>query len=446
MKERWVEVAPDAVKKQEQKYETWLSGKNISFISPEAEKAYNYRVNLIKDAVQMEKLPDRVPVCPSPGFFPMQYGGITPYEGHYDYEKLAKAWRKYCDDFSPDAYNSPVGIVPGKVLDLLDYKLYQWPGHGVSEDRTYQFVEGEYMKAGEYQDFIDDPTGFFLYVYFPRVFGSMKPLEKLPLLPPIHELPLITPGVIPFGIPEVQTALRNLTEAGTEALNWANIVKKLNEEIMGRGYPAYSGGFSKAPFDAIGDTLRGTTGIMIDMFRHPDELIEACERMIPFMIKMGINASRANGHPLIFMPLHKGADGFMSDDQFNRFYWPTLRKVIIGLINEGIVPMLFAEGSYNTRLELITDLPKGKTIWWFDRADMEKAKETVGKVACIAGNIPLSLLCTGTPGEVKDYCKDLIDTAKQDGGFILSTGAGMDGTKPENVEAMIEFSKEYGVY
>jgi len=376
MKERWVEVAPDAVKKQKQKYDTWLSGKNISFISPEAEKTYKYRVRLIKDAIQMEKLPDRVPVCPSPGFFPMQYGGITPYEGHYDYEKLAKAWRKYYDDFSPDAYKSPGSIVPGKVLDMLDYKLYQWPGHGIPEDRTYQFVEGEYMKAEEYQDFIDDPTGFFLNVYFPRVFGSLKSLEKLPLLPPIHELPLVIPGVIPFGIPEVQTAFRTLTEAGTEALIWANIIKKLNEDIMGRGYPSYSGGSSKAPFDAIGDSLRGTSGIMIDMFRHPDELIEACERMTPFMIKMGINTSRANGHPLIFMPLHKGADGFMSDDQFNKFYWPTLRKVIIGLINEGTVPMLFAEGSYNTRLELITDLPKGKTIWWFDRSDMAKAKET----------------------------------------------------------------------
>ena len=56
------------------------------------------------------------------------------------------------------------------------------------------------------------------------------------------------------------------------------------------------------------------------------------------------------------------------------------------------------------------------------------------------------MLCTGTSDEVRDYCRSLIDTAKMDGGFILSTGAGMDGTKTENVEVMIEFSKEYGVY
>ena len=35
------------------------------------------------------------------------------------------------------------------------------------------------------------------------------------------------------------------------------------------------------------------------------------------------------------------------------------------------------------------DLPKGKTIWLFDQTDMARAKETIGQVACIQGNVPL---------------------------------------------------------
>jgi uroporphyrinogen-III decarboxylase len=136
----------------------------------------------------------------------------------------------------------------------------------------------------------------------------------------------------------------------------------------------------------------------------------------------------------------------MSEEQFQKFYWPTLRKVIIGLVNEGMVPQLFVEGGYNQRLEVISDVPKGKVVWWFDLTDMARAKKTVGRVACIAGNVPLSLLCTATPDEVKAYCKELIDVAGQDGGFIFSTGAGMQGAKAENVSAMIEFSKDYGIY
>ena len=214
---------------------------------------------------------------------------------------------------------------------------------------------------------------------------------------------------------------------------------------MGNGFPSFSGGFTKAPFDVIGDSLRGTTGVMLDMFRHPDELKEACERLVPMMVKSGAAACRANKHLMPFIPLHKGADNFMSDDMFRSFYWPTLRKVIIGLINEGMVPLLFAEGSYNDRLEIITDIPRGKVVWWFDQTDMKRAKETVGQVACIAGNVPLDLLCTGTPDQVRDYCRQLVDTVGTDGGFIFSTGAGMQGSKTVNVKAMMASVAETGL-
>jgi uroporphyrinogen-III decarboxylase len=108
-----------------------------------------------------------------------------------------------------------------------------------------------------------------------------------------------------------------------------------------------------------------------------------------------------------------------------------------------MVPQLFAEGSYSERLEVISDVPKGKVVWWFDRTDMKKVKETVGRVACVAGNMPLDLLCAGTPEEVKTYCKELIDVAGEGGGFIFSTGAGMQGSRAENVKGMMEFAKEY---
>jgi len=249
--------------------------------------------------------------------------------------------------------------------------------------------------------------------------------------------------MIPFGIPEVQSALKKLMEAGDEMVKWMGAVRSINQKVMGTGFPSFSGGFTKAPFDVIGDTLRGTVEVLMDMYRRPDEILEACERITPFMIKAGVAACKASGHIMPFIPLHKGGDGFMSNEQFRTFYWPTLRKLIIGLVNEGIVPQLFAEGKYNQRLEIICDVPKGKTVWWFDATDMVRAKETVGQVACIAGNVPVSLLATGTPDDVRVYCKSLMDVAGKDGGFLFSTGAGMQGSKIENVKAMIDFAKEY---
>lgn len=443
MKERFIEISADADQKQNQRFDTWLSGEGIPFTDDNAAADYRERVTLIKDAIQLKKPPSRIPICPSAGFFPVQYAGVSMYDAMYDYEILTRAWEKYCHDFTPDAYNPPTTVVPGKPLEILDFQLCKWPGQGVSKQQEYQYVEKEYMKADEYQDLIDDPTGYFMSTYFPRIFGSLKPLEKMPLFPPVNEIPCIPPALIPFGTEEIQRAFQSLMEAGQETIRWITVVRRLNGSIMGKGYPAFSGGFTKAPFDVIGDTLRGTTGIMLDIYRHPDELIEACERITPFMIKSGVASCKATGHIMPFIPLHKGADGFMSDDQFRTFYWPTLRKLIIGLVNEGCVPQLFAEGGYNQRLETICDVPKGKTVWWFDLTDMERAKKTVGQAACIAGNVPLSLLCTASPDDVKAYCKNLMDVAGRDGGFIFSTGAGMQGAKTENVKAMIDFAKRY---
>jgi hypothetical protein len=444
MKERFVEVTSESDKKQEERFATWISGEGIPFVDKAAETAYRDRVTLLKDALQRRKKPLRVPICPSWGFFPMEYAGVTNQDAMYDYGALRKAWETFHRDFEPDAYNAPSTIVPGKVLDLLDVKLYQWPGHGVAKEREYQFVEGEYMKRGEYQDLIDDPTAFFLNVYFPRIFGSLKPFETIPLLPPVNEIPLFAPMAMPFGMEGLKGAMDVLSTAGEEGLRWRGAVRDIGSHIMGRGCPAFSGGMTKAPFDVIGDSLRGTRGIMLDMFRHPDELKEACDRLTPIMVKAGVAGCRATGHIMPFIPLHKGADTFMSQEQFRTFYWPSLRKLAVGLINEGMVPQLFAEGAYNDRLDIISDLPKGKALWWFDRTDMKRAKETVGRTSCIAGNFPLDLLCTGTKEQVISSCRELIEVAAEDGGFIFSTGAGMQGSKPENVRAMMETARKYG--
>jgi uroporphyrinogen-III decarboxylase len=219
---------------------------------------------------------------------------------------------------------------------------------------------------------------------------------------------------------------------------------KWNMETTSMGHNAFLAGFTKAPFDVVGDTLRGTRGIMMDMYRCPDKLLEAMDRLVPLMIKMGVGAAKMNGKPLVFMPLHKGADGFLSDAQFQKFYWPTFRKVMMGLIEEGCIPFPAAEGSWTTRMDTFQDLPKGKTFWMIDNSDMVKVKKTLGKVACLAGNVQSDLLVLGTPQQVKDNVKQLIDTCAPGGGYIVSNGAFFDQAKAENVKAMVEFGKEYG--
>lgn len=444
MEANWQKLSPE--EKAERRFAAWLSPEGVQFASPEAEAAYKARVTRIIDAIQLKKTPDRVPVVPHVGFYPAYYSGFTAQEVMYDADKAVAAWTKCVLDFEPDVRFSVNATLPGRVLELLDYRLYDWPGHGVSPNHGYQYIEDQYMRAEDYDSFIQDPTDFWMRTYLPRIMGALQPFTALSPLTNIVELPMTPSNVARFGLPEVQTALEKLVEAGREALKWQRKLAEGDRKLEEAGFPRGSRGFSKAPFDVIGDTLRGTREVMLDMFRRPAKLLEAIERVTPMMIRLGASGPATGGSPIVMMPLHKGADGFMSDAQFKTFYWPSLRQVIMGLIDEGLVPELFAEGRYGTRLEVIRDLPKGKTIWHFDQTDMARAKEVLGDVACIKGNVPLTLMQTGTPEAVTAYCKQLIATAGKGGGFILATGAGIEQGKAENLRAMIQCAKEYGVY
>ncbi|HOQ99380.1 MAG TPA: uroporphyrinogen decarboxylase family protein [Anaerolineae bacterium] len=422
------------------------AGNDLQFQSPEAKKAYRERILRIKDAIEMRRLPDRVPVTVFPSMFPWINAGMTVQEAMYDYGKAAAAFKQFVLDFEPDVHWGAAQVGPGKLFETLDYKLYSWPGHGVAPEHCFQCNEGEYMKADEYDALIQDPSGFFSHVYLPRVFGALGGLPMLPFLPGIQEIYGVAFNFIPFGLPPVQATFQALFEAGAEALKWAGAIGGVNGELATLGFPTLIAGFSKAPFDVIGDTLRGTKGIMLDMYRQPDKLLEAMEALVPLMIKLGVSSVQVTGNPLVFVPLHKGADGFISDEQFKKFYWPTLKQVLLGLIEGGCIPLPAAEGGYSTRLEVVQDLPRGKTVWMIDLTDMARVKETLGRNACLLGNVPSALLNVGTPQDVRGFAKRLIETVGKDGGFILSNGSFFDEAKPENVRAMVETAKEFGAY
>ena len=440
MPDNWSEL--NAAQRQEAMFQQWANPEGVKFASPAAEKAYKERVNRIKDAIQLKKQPDRTPVFPIVSFFAGTYSGVTPRQAMYDYDKLYTAWKKYVLDFQPDAHMGIAIPTPGRVFDILDYKLYSWPGHGVPETLGYQYNEGEYMMADEYDAFIEDPHYFFNTTYLPRICGALGSLRSQSNLANIQEMLFLSPNILSFGLPDVQAAYKKLFEAGEEALKWISYVGKFDGELTALGYPDFFGGFSKAPFDTLGDTLRGTRGIMVDMYRRPEKLIAAMEKIVPMMIRMGVNGAKTAHNPLIFLPLHKGADGFMNDAQFKKFYWPTLKKVFMGLINEGCVPFPWAEGGYNSRLDVIKDMPKGTMLWGFDATDMAKAKAALGDVSCIGGNVPMSLLQISSARDVSNYCQNLDKTAGKGGGFILMNGAAIDEVKTENLHAMIDSVKK----
>ena len=442
MDKKWEDLTPE--EKREERFKRWLGAAGVKFASPEAEKAYKERATRLGKAIRGEE-PDRVPVQLPSGNFAAYYVGSTLQKVMYDYDELRRAWIKFIHDFDMDTYRGPGLVHAAKVLEILDYKLYKWPGHGLAPDvKGYQFVEGEYMMADEYDALMKDPSDFSFRVLMPRLAGALEPLEKFAPFSSMLGRPM---NMVPtFMRPEVQATFQALIDAGKEMSKWQEAVSACNREALVVGLPSIQGGAAAAPFDTIGDALRGTQGIIRDMYRQPDKLCEAMDFIADINIERAIESVNASGGVTAWFALHKGDDTFMSDKQFETFYWPTLKKVIMALINEGIMVSLFAEGKYLRRLEFIKELPKGWAIWHFDQTDMATAKKVIGDTACIMGNVPTSIMCYGTAQEVKDYCHKLIEICAPGGGYILTGGASATETNAENLRAMMDAAKEYGVY
>jgi hypothetical protein len=412
-----------------------------------SEELYKEREKRVLDVMALRK-PDRVPIMVMFSFFPAKYLGMTVQDVMYDPEKLWKAQWKVMMDFEQDMEQNPFPLrFNGPLMDSLDFKQLKWPGHGMGPDNSYQFVEGEYMMADEYDHYLLDPTDFMIRKYWPRIFGNMKGLEKLP---PLHNIVTYSMGMPTgfalFSSPEVMAALDTFKKAGEKSAQLADYSRRFGAATKEAGFPMQTGPFCQAPFDTLGDYFRGTRGLMLDMYRRPDKVIKACEKILNFMVEMAVVAAKNTGNPRVFIPIHKGIDGFMSEEQFKKFFWPTCRELFIALINNGLNPCPLWEGNCTSRLELIKDIPAGKAIYSFESTDMIKAKKILGDTVCIRGGVPLSVLVTGTPDEVRTHCKKLIDELGRDGGYIMDAAAGLDDARTENVKAMFEVTKEYGVY
>ena len=404
---------------------------------------YAQRMQRVMDAVELRQ-PDRVPTVFFSRFWLARQGGISYREAMYDYDRVCDITRSVLLELQPDLYAPPHQLVLlGPIQDGLGYKQQQWPGHGVADDVSYQYLDREYMKPEEYDDYLLDPTGYFLSKYLPRIGEAFEGLEELPEFPALHYTRLMI-GSRQFAGPGVARAFAAMQRAGAEAQRLVDHSIAFMKDMARLGFPIAHGSVSISPYDFFGDYLRGSRGIMLDMYRRRDKLMAAMERAGIFIVRQAVSVARASRSPFVFIPCHWCFDSFMSLEQFRTVYWPPFRKVLLDIIDAGLVPVPLWEGDCGSRLETIADIPKGKAVYWFERTDLVRAKQVLGDVVCLRGNVPSSLLTTGTPEQVDGYCRTLIEKVGKGGGFILDGAIGIpDESRPENVRAMYQSVHRY---
>lgn len=437
--ENWNQMSP--LERRKARLDAWQNAP-AQFASPEAEAKYKERIDRLRKIYDME--PHDRPVADlfmGANEYIVRRKGFVGKDIIYNHEKLREPILEFHREFQPDV---SVGVLPypGKPWELLDFKTYIWGGQKLPDKLAIQAVEGEYMRADEYKDFTADPTAFWLKQYLPRAYGQLGPLAMLPDFPRISESVDTIDLLVPFGLPPFQAMLHRMMEAGNELMKILGAVGQTGAMVAAEGFPGMGFNIVKTPFDYLGDTLRGTKGILMDMYRHPKDLLAACEAYVPVLIKSIVGASDRAGAPCAMYVLHKGADGFMSKEQFEKFYWPTWKQVMMALYEEGITCYLFIEGSYNTRLEYLAEMPEKSLVCHFDKSDMKRVKETLSEKFIIAGNVPASLMATGATDDVRAYCANLMDLLGDAPGYIMTHGCYFENTTDDKIRAFMDSVKK----
>jgi len=398
-------------------------------MAQDMEQLYRERLTRYVTAMRNGK-PDKIPIRPFVAEFTAVYAGYTCQEVAHDYEKAFAAARKCAADFDWDAVVGNMVYVWTGLTQAIGLKYYATPGIEISPDTGFQYLEPPpekaFMQPEDYDQLIEDPTGYLFNVWLPRVSKYVSPMG------------------------EPTSFLNNLSflRGGMAMLSYFNAFGVQNERLRKEsGTVSAIAGILKAPFDILADKLRGYVGLTMDLFERPEKVLAACEALMPHLTYVALSGADPEKNVPISIWLHRGCVPFVTREQFDRFYWPTLKPIIEELWSKGHQVLFYAEGDWNAHLDSFAELPDQSIIFHVDRADIFEVHRKIGHKFCISGGIPNFLLAYRTPDEVRAYCKKVIDGVARDGGYIMDASAIVQNdAKVENIRAMTDFTREYGVY
>jgi hypothetical protein len=405
------------------------------------------RTQRLRDAMEL-KQPDRIPIQLTISYMLAETAGITKQELVENPALAQDLLEKAALEYQADTIFGTLPSDPRPHL-LLGDRMTRWPGHGLDPNGEFQFVENEFMKAEDYDEFLEDLSDWAVRVYLPRAFSA---LEGFSDLPPLGMNLFGCYNILGAGVltrAPLSDAFRTYARAAQIVADDMDRATSNEARMAAIGIPPgfVAGPIIEAPFDLMSDTLRGMRGIMLDVMQRPEKLLAAEEKVLRFQLKFAIDSCRVSGTRRVFIPLHRGSDGFMSLRQFERFYWPQFKKMMLTLVEHDIMPAVFYEGVWDQRLKYLKELPRGKTAGWFQASDIFKVKDMVGDTMCIMGGMPNSTLQGGSVSEVRARTREVCQRVGKGGGFIMSTGVGeLSGSKPGLVKAWVEATREYGRY
>jgi hypothetical protein len=386
---------------------------------------YEARKRRVMDAIGLQREPDRVPVIGGGvNFFPAKNAGITAAEFMFEPAKMRKAYFKMLDDFPLDTTFPCFMLAVGRPATAADISFLKIPGRDIDVNSGYQFNEVDRLKDDEWDRLVQEGMSFFSEIFAPRVVGVLGK----------------------------HGASRRAGEARVmlELMRFTAVNSQMACEMEARGHYNFLGSYAFPPYDLMSLLFRTLSSLTRDLMNKQtrEDVMEICERMNPWLIKLYISLAKLTGLPGVFFPSERAFT--LSPRQFEQFYWPTLKQMILALVDAGLIPFMEWESDSTHLVPFLKELPRKvarRCVFNCDTADIFEVHKILEGHMAITGDIPLSTMCVGTPHDVEKYCTKLFEVLKPGGGYLLCPALGIpDEARPENVHAMIEFARKHGNY
>lgn len=222
---------------------------------------------------------------------------------------------------------------------------------------------------------------------------------------------------------------------------WLETTSRIAEKL--RGEAMVLGRADQGPFSLL-CILRGTQEFMMDLYDEDEEVIF---HALEWTTKAHIAFAKAQleaGASITSMGDAYASPNLVSPDIYRKYAMPFERKVADAVQADGGIYSVHICGDTN---RIIEDMGStGAKILEVDwKLDMEKARAAIPDSTILMGNVnPADPLYQGTPEDVKEAVRKVVESTRGRG-VIISSGCAVGGnTKPENMRAFVEAGRIYG--
>ena len=259
------------------------------------------------------------------------------------------------------------------------------------------------------------------------------------------DFPVDEPARSHEGILHALSDVRNLPAADVSSYRYAEIwcesVRLLKEHFGSEVY--VRGNCDQAPF-SLATMLRGVENLMIDLCMESEDAIFSlldycCDVTCQFMKMM-----KEAGADMVSNGDSPAGPSMLSPDMYERFALPYERKVCDYAHSLGLPYMLHICG--NTDIILNKMVTSGVDSLELDyKTNIRKAEELMRGKIVFSGNIdPSGIIALGTPGQVEEKTRELLEIFRDNPRLILNAGCAIPPITPsENIHAMIRTARNF---